>query len=73
VAVLAGGEEGDGRVGESGARKDVAGFGRRVGVHGGDVKGEKRLDVRLVELALSDGDRHATSLAKGAACGEVKL
>ena len=64
AAVLARGEERYGGVGERGTGQDVAGFGRRVGVHGGDMEGEQLLDIGLVELALIDGDRHGGDLSQ---------
>ena len=52
---------------ERGPREDMAGLGRRVGVHGGDVQGEERLDIGILEFALSDGDRHGSELSQARA------
>jgi hypothetical protein len=60
-AVLPRGEEGCGRIGQGGGGQDVAGLGRRVGVHGGDVKCEQLLHIGMVEFVLRDGHRHGTA------------
>lgn len=57
-ALLPRGKEGDGRISQRRAWKDMAGLGRRMGVHGGDVEGQELLDVGACKFAGVDGEGH---------------
>lgn len=36
----------------------MAGIGRRLGAHGGEMESQKRLDVAIAKLAGVDGEGH---------------